>query len=340
MKKIALILAMVMTLSACGSKQADPASSSSSTDSASSQNGQKPVVLKLNHVMSNTDPAHTAFEELAAMVGEKSGGTLEIQVYGNAELGSNKDNLEQIKSGAKLITVADGALMADYVPDYSIMHGPFLYASNENLQTLYNSEWHDKIEQASSEQGIKVLAMNWYYGKRHIISKKPIKTPSDIKGMKVRVPSAAMWVKTMEAMGAVPTVLQWSEVYSGLEQGVVEAAEAPLATIYTSKLHEAAKNVTLTGHFVGIIGLEMSQQVWDSLSPEHQSILTESIDVVGKSYSESVMAAEEKWKQKLEAEGVTLYEVDQQQFVDATQSVYGQFPEWSKDLYQNVLGSL
>lgn len=334
MKKIVFGVAVVglifLSLTSCSKGSSEVKSTEVSKSS------EEKVVLKLNHVMSNNDPAHESFVELAKNVNERSGGSLEIQVYSNSELGSNKDNLEQIKNGAKLISVADSALMADYIADYSIMNGPFLYQSNDDLQKLYNSSWHKEIEKNSSEKGIKILAMNWYFGKRHIISKNPIKSVDDLDGLKIRVPSATMWVETMKALGATPTTLQWSEVYSGLEQGVVEAAEAPLSTLYTSKLFEAAKNIALTGHFYGLIGLEMSQEVWDSLSENQQKILEEEIQKQGQKYSQSVLNSEAEWKAKLEEEGVKFNSVDTEAFAKKAESVYTKFPKWSPGLYEEV----
>lgn len=332
--KLALLLMVTVALTSC-SKKAE-----TKNDVVSTTNTEKTVVLKLNHVMSNNDPAHASFVELAKNVKERSNGSIEIQVYSNSELGSNKDNLEQIKNGASLISVADSALMADYIADYSIMNGPFLYKSTDNLEKLYNSDWHKSIEEISSSKGIKILAMNWYFGKRHIISKNSIKTVEDLDGLKIRVPSATMWVETMKAMGATPTALQWSEVYSGLEQGVVEAAEAPLSTLYTSKLFEAAKNISLTGHFYGLIGLEMSQKVWDSLSENQQTILVEEIHKQGAKYSKSVLDSEAMWREKLEAEGVTFYDVDNEAFAKKSESVYTKFPKWSAGLYEEVKAAM
>ncbi len=335
---VVVLLLMVSSMAACSSNDTEEGVSSQTTNTTEIQ--EEKVVLKLGHVLSNNDPAHAAFEELAKNVSERSEGSIEIQVYANSELGSNKDNLEQIKNGAYIIAVADSALMSDYVPDYGIMNGPFLYKSNDDLQKLFNSEWHDSIEEQCSEQGIKILAMNWYFGQRHIISKDPVETVEDLEDMKIRVPSATMWVETMKALGATPTTLQWSEVYSGLGQGVVEAAEAPLSTIYTSKLHEAAKNISLTGHFYGIIGLEMSQEVWNTLSENQQTILIEEIQKQGEKYSAGVLAADAEWRKKLEDEGVTFYEVDNNAFAEKSKSAYGQFPEWSDNLYETVINSM
>lgn len=321
-----------------GSSEAaqDGESAASGENKENPASGDTPVTLKLNHVQSNTDPVQDAFLELADLVKERSGGSLEIQVYANSELGSNKDNIEQIVNGASLIAVGDTGFLADYVPDIGIMNGPFLYGSYEDLLKLTSSEWYGTMEEALSRQGIKLLAMDWYFGERHIISKKPIHTPDDMKGLKIRVPSNTMWTATMEALGAAPTTIQWNEVYSALDQGVVDAAEAPLATIYTSKLQEAAKNIAMTGHFTGIIGLEMSQSVWDSMSENQQNILAECIDEVGKNYSEGVIASEKEWREKLESEGVVFTDVDREPFKEACVKVYDMFPEWSDGLYETV----
>ena len=98
----------------------------------------KLIVLKLNHVQSNTDPVQEAFLQLSDLVKERSGGSIEIQVYANSELGSNKDNLEQVANGASIIAVGDTGFLADYVPDIGIMNGPFLYGSYDDC-LLYTS---------------------------------------------------------------------------------------------------------------------------------------------------------------------------------------------------------
>lgn len=336
----AVIAVAIFTMTGCGGSTSPSPAGTGSRNATSPSGEEQKVLLKLNHVQSNTDPVQEAFLELADMVGERSNGSIEIQVYANSELGSNKDNLEQAVNGANIIAVGDTGFLADYVPDFGIMNGPFLYSSYEDLVKLGESEWYKEIADACSEQGIKVLAMNWYFGERHIISKKPINSPDDMKGLKIRVPSNTMWTATMEALGAAPTTIQWSEVYSALDQGVVDAAEAPLATIYTSKLQEAAKYISTTGHFTGIIGLEMSQKVWDSMSENQRTILAECIAEEGKIYSERVIASDQEWREKLEAEGVTFIDVDREPFRAACEAVYTKFPEWSDGLYERIKNEL
>jgi len=301
---------------------------------------QKKAELKISHVLPTNESIHEVLVEMADAIKARSKGSFDVQVYPNSQLGNNKDNLEQAKRGANIVVIADPGYMSDYVPDYSIMNGPFLYKDYKGIQKLAASSWHKEMMRQSSEKGIKVLAMDWYFGSRHIISGKVIKTPADVKGLKVRVPPNKVWIETIKAIGGSPTVLQWSEVYTGISTGVVDAAEAPLSTIFGSKLQEVKKNISLTGHFKAIVGLEMSQKIFDGLSDEHKTILTEEVKKHGLIATERVAAKEAEWQKKLEAAGVKFNEVDNAAFEKAGESFYTQFPEWTPGLYDKIKKAL
>jgi len=307
------------------------------SSSALNNSNQLKVVLKVAHVFATTEPVHQELVKMAESIMEKSNGSIEVQVYPNSELGSNMDNLEQTAHGTNIVCVVDPAQLATFAPDYAIMNGPFLFETYKDIEKLANSDWHEEIKQQCSEKGIKILAEGWYWGARHLISDRVIENPEDLKGMKVRVPPVKMWTETIKAMGAVATPLEWSEVYSGLSQGVVNGAEAPLATIYGSKLHEACDYIALTGHFMGLTGLAMSQEVFDSMSEEQQTILQEAVDEVGKHISDICAQAEGDWKKRLEEEGVQFNEVDKASFRKSCEKVYTKFSEWSPGLYDRVV---
>lgn len=343
-KVLALLISLVMVvsvLSGCGSKPAEQSKPAESkpAQSQAEQKAEPKVekkVLKISHVLPTTEPIHLELVNMAQRINKRSNGSLEVQVYPNSELGNNKDNLEQAVRGANIITVADPGYVGDYVPDYPVMNGPFLYDDYKLMQKLAASDWHQEMVKASAAKGIKILAMDWYFGARHLISGKVVTKPEDLKGMKVRVPPNKVWIETIKAMGGNPTTLQWAEVYSGLSQGVVDAAEAPLSTLFGSKLYEAKKNVALTGHFKAIVGLQMSQKYFDSLSDEQKKIITEEVKASGIAASEAVAKSEEEWKKKMEAQGVKFNEVDTAAFKKACEVVYKQFPEWSPGLYDKV----
>jgi len=294
------------------------------------------IVLKIAHVLPVSEPIHQELLQMAKRIEQRSGGSMEIQVYPNSELGSNKDNLEQILRGANLITVADPGYVRDYLPDYTIMNGPYLYRGYEDIQKLACSEWHTKMKQRADEKGISILAMGWYFGPRHFLCDKPIRTPSDMKNLKVRVPPNPIWIETIRAMGGLPTSLQWSEAYTGLAQGVVDAVEAPLSSIYGTRIYEVKKHISLTAHFHAIAGLQISTQVFQSLTPEQQTILQEEVHAAGQRVSREVQESEARWRSKLEQEGVQFHEADQDAFRNTCMIVFTKFPEWSPGLYEQV----
>jgi tripartite ATP-independent transporter DctP family solute receptor len=322
-----LVLGLGLAFGA-GGKEAAPAT------------GDKRVEIKVSHVLPSNEPIHEGLVQMAEAIKARSKGSIDVQIYPNSQLGNNKDNLEQVRRGANLMTLTDPGYVADYVPDYSIMNGPFLYTDYKACQKLAKSSWHKDLEKQSAEKGIKILAMDWYFGARHIISGKVIKTPADLKGMKIRVPPNKVWIETFKVIGASPTVLQWSEVYSGLAQGVVDGAEAPLSTLFGSKLYESKKNIALTRHFIAVVGLQMSQKIFDSLSKEQQLIITEEVNNHGSKTSDMVASREDEWKKKLEAAGVVFNDVDGAAFEKASAPFYSQFPEWSPGLYDRVKKAL
>jgi len=298
------------------------------------------VILKIAHVLPVNEPIHQELLVMARQIEQRSEGTLEIQIYPNSELGSNKDNLEQILRGANLITVADPGYVGDYLPDYTIMNGPYLYRGFDDIQKLAQSEWQETMKRRAEEKGIKILAMDWYFGPRHFLSDKPIRTPADLKNLKVRVPPNAIWIETIRAMGGLPTLMQWSEVYTGLAQGVVDAVEAPLSSLYGTRLYEVKKHISLTAHFHAIAGLQISKRVFDSLTARQQTILLEEVDAAGRRVSREVQESETRWRSKLEQQGVQFHEADAEAFRTACREVYDKFPDWSAGLYEQVQAAL
>ena len=331
---LAVCVAATLIFSGGGGVNAQP--QSEATPEASSPK----VILNLSHVMAPTELYHLEFEKMVERINERSNGSLEIRIFPGGQLGSQKDNLEQIVRGVNLITFTDPAQMADYVPDYGIMFSPFIYDTPAHIDKLAGSSWHDEIKEAASQRGLKVLDMGWYYGNRHLISNQVIETPEDLRGVQVRVPSVTMWVYTVEAIGGVPTNIQWSELYTALSQNVVQAAEGPLPAIYASRLYEVCKNIALTGHFTATCGLVMSQVIFDTMTEEQQTILLEEVRAAGKAGSEITLASEDDLRREMEAEGVQFNEVDNQAFKNASRVVFDRFPEWSPGLYEKIAGIL
>lgn len=294
--------------------------------------------FRLAHVTSDKEPLQAAMEEFVKNVEARSGGRVAIDIYPNAQLGSNPEVFEQVRAGAPIITISDPGYLSDFVADFGVLGGPYLMEDPRDFQKIVNSALYaDMKARLRSQSGIELLALNWLFGSRHMLSDKAISTPADIKGMTFRTPPNIMWVETFNAMGARPTQVAWAEVYSALSSGVVDGAEAPLPSIFGAKLHETKKVISLTGHFKGFTGLMMNAEVFAALPADIQTIINEEAIKTGAFMTNLMLNSQEEWIAKLEAEGVTFNRnVDVAAFQAITADVYTKFPDWSDGLYERV----
>ncbi len=335
-KLICATLALFMISSAFVGCQSQ--ASNAAPDSQSSQGVQnKKVVLKFANSQAPEEPITIEIAAFADRVNKRSNGSLEIQVFNNGVLGDDNEALEACARGSNILTFVDPAAMASYVPDYPIMHGPFLYKDWTEISKLAFSDWGKEMALAAEEAGIKVLDhMSTYFGTRQLISKKPVYKPEDMKGLKVRVPSVPMWIETLSSMGASTTSIPFSEVYTALSQGVADAMENPLPSIYAAKFQEACKYVSMTSHMIAPGGIEMSNKVFTSLSEEQQKILVEEAEKFAQLASARILDTEKSLVEQMKKEGVVFNDVDPEPFRQLTKVVYTKFPEWTPGLYDRV----
>lgn len=294
--------------------------------------------FRLAHVTSDKEPLQNAMEEFVKNVQERTDGRVAIQIFANAQLGSNPEVFEQVRAGAPIITISDPGYLSDFVADFGVLGGPYLMEDPRDFQKIVDSDLYAGMkDRLRSESGLELLSLNWLFGSRHMLSDKPISSPDDTAGMTFRTPPNIMWVETFNAMGARPTQVAWGEVYSALSSGVVDGAEAPLPSIYGAKLHETKKVISLTGHFKGFTGLMMNADQFANLPEDIRTIMLEEADKTGAFMTDLMLNSQEEWIAKLEAEGVTFNrDVDVAAFQAATADVYTKFPDWSDGLYAQV----
>ncbi|MEY8141171.1 C4-dicarboxylate TRAP transporter substrate-binding protein [Falsihalocynthiibacter sp. CO-5D18] len=294
--------------------------------------------FRLAHVTSDKEPLQQALEQFANNVQERTDGRVAIQIFANAQLGSNPEVFEQVRAGAPIITMSDPGYLSDFVADFGVLGGPYLMEDPRDFQKIIDSELYTGMKnRLRDESDLELLSLNWLFGSRHMLSDKAISSPTDTAGMTFRTPPNIMWVETFNAMGARPTQVAWGEVYSALSAGVVDGAEAPLPSIYGSKLYETKNVISLTGHFKGFTGLMMNADLFVALPEDIQTIINEEAINAGGFMTDLMLSSEEEWIAKLEAEGVTFNrDVDVAAFQEATADVYTKFPDWSDGLYVQV----
>ncbi|HYF59437.1 MAG TPA: C4-dicarboxylate TRAP transporter substrate-binding protein [Burkholderiaceae bacterium] len=302
---------------------------------------QEQIRIRFAHSLSTSEPAHQAAEFFAKNVAARTGGRVQIQVFPGEQLGSGKEVNEMIRQGANVMNITDPGYLSDFVPDIGVLNGPYLVKDPKDYERLLGSDWYRGVEKRLEQAGFRLIMANGYFGQRHLIADKPVRRPEDMAGMTVRVPPNTMWIETFKAMGARPTTVQWSETYNALQQNVVQAAEAPLGSLWGSKLHETRKVISTTGHFTAFVMWPMNAGYFARLPADVQKVLLEEGRKAGDEMTRLTIAQYEDYVSKFKAAGVTFVsDVDVPAFRKATAPVYKAFPKWTPGLHDTVTAVL
>lgn len=252
--------------------------------------------------------------------------SLDIVLYPNNQLGKVSEVLEQLAMGENVIVATDASALKSYAPDLGILDGPYFFSSEEEVSKLFETEWFDQQCEELYSKGIKVVNATMIYGTRQIMAKKPLRTPADLKGVKLRVPSNDLSTGIIEAMGGVPTALSLSDVYASIQQGVVDGMENPIATHVDSSMFEVCDYLSMTGHQITITWYVMSAATYDKLAETDKEFLMSSAANAAKYFNETNGEMNAQGLQTLIDKGVTVVDdVDMEAFKTATASVYDKF---------------
>ncbi|MDR2788180.1 MAG: DctP family TRAP transporter solute-binding subunit [Candidatus Accumulibacter sp.] len=280
------------------------------------------TVLKLGHIAESTNPYGMGADHFAELVKEKSKGDIEVKVFPSSQLGTQKELIEGVIYGTIDMTLTGTAELGTFQPQMAIFDMPFLFKDRAHAYKTLDSIGME-LGKPLEAKGIKLLGY-MENGIRHMTNNvRPIKTPSDMKGLKIRVMNNKVYVEMIKALGASPTPMALAELYSAMQTGVVDGQENPSAHIYTKRFYEVQKYASLTGHAYAPEPILISMAIWKKLTPEQQAIIqsaaTESIAWQRKKSEEE----DSGFWDKIRATGkMEVIEVDRKPFIEATQSVY------------------
>jgi TRAP-type transport system periplasmic protein len=286
--------------------------------------GQQKYVLKFNHVLGAKEPYHQGFTDWAKAVDEKTKGGLKIEVFHSAQLGVEEDIIEQIRQGANVGQNTDSARLGNYVPGIAIMNGPYFVDTLEDTIKLKNlptvKAW---IGELSDKFGLQVVSFTWVQGYRHFFTNKPIKTPADLKGMRIRTPPAPIWQESIRALGASPVALPFGEMYPALQQKAIDGVELVYNNIPAGRFYEVLKYANETKHIMLINFEVISSKFFKGLPADYQKILVEECDKAGLETSKRIFASEQEVKKQLIAKGmVAVEDIDYAAFKKAGEKAY------------------
>lgn len=331
-KIVALSVAAVvgLSLAGCSTDSGDGAASSGDV-----------TTVSVSHVESSSSITHKALEAVAERVKERSGGSLELEIYPDGQLGTSADTLQQSASGEPLIGYTDAAELSALAPgsNLDILAGPFLFENTDQAQAFHESDAFAEMNDALAEEGgVRVLALNYFLGTRNILGKAAYPEPADLSGVKLRVPPIDSFTRTTELLGAVPTTVDYTETYSALQQGVVDAAENDINSMLDQKWGEAANQLTMTHHFQLFLGFAMGTAAFDALTAEQQEILLEEFARGGVDSTAENASIESDTLQALEDAGVTITEANLKAYREQTASYYDGYPEGLLESVRSAAG--
>ncbi|WP_026699546.1 TRAP transporter substrate-binding protein [Salibacterium aidingense] len=314
-----LVTTSLLFTAACGG--GDDTGNAEGGDSGG--DSQDDVTLRLAHTGSDSHQYNIAAEKFKELVEEKTDGSVTIEIHGNANLGSEDEAVEQILDGTlDMTTVAADSSFSNTVPVMNVFGIPYIFEDRDHVYSVLDGEIGQDLLSQAEEKNMKALGY-WEVGFRHLTNNETeITTPGDMEGLSIRVQPSKVWEAHMEALGASPTPVDFNELYSALDQGVVDGQENPLPTIDSMKFYEVQDYVSLTAHTYSPAITVASSNAWDKLSEEQQTAVQEAVDETTEYQREELQNKEEEIMQTLEENGVTITEdPDREAFREATSGV-------------------
>jgi tripartite ATP-independent transporter DctP family solute receptor len=291
--------------------------------------------LKLAHGLDITHPVHKGMEFMAAKLAEKSKGKLQIEIYPSQQLGTERQCLELLQIGSLAMTKVSGAVMENFAPKIKVLSLPYVFRGREHTYKVQDGKVGRDLLVQSEKYWLRGLG---YFdaGQRSFYTKdKPVHQPDDLSGLKIRVQESVMAMNLVRSLGGAPTPISWGELYTALQQGVVDGAENNPPSFYTSRHYEICKYYSLNEHTAVPDILVIGTVAWNGLSAQEQAWLQEAADEAITYQRELWVKAEQEALDAVEAAGVTIIRPDKTKFAEKTKALLEAFKE-DEEIYNLI----
>ena len=306
---------------------------------------QKAKVLKIGHQVNTEHADHLGTMKFKEIVETKTKGSIKVEVYPADQLGSFFTQMQNLKQGIQQGHVNGLGFPGHFVPEFFLFNTAFAFKGFDGYAKAINGPVGAEIrEKLIKTAGLRLLSLgDWRRGPRHLMSKQPIRTVAEVKGLKIRVPETPSYIASWEALGASPTPVAFGETYLALQQGVVMAMECPLDLLYSQKFYEVAKFVSLTEHLPELIALGVTEKFWQGLNADEKKILEEAAAEAGRFARKIVEENEAGIKEKMAKAGVTFIEVDKEAFYQKGKDaalILEKKNIWPKGFYERIAATV
>lgn len=286
------------------------------------------TVIKVGHGAAESFHMHRALLHFEELVEAGSNGEIDVQIFPSSQMGPDREMIEGVQTGVLEMAVPPSSFFAGWDPSFAVIELPYMYASKDIAFDVLDSDAGAGMIERVEGQGL--VGLGWLeLGVRNVTNNvRPIATPADLEGVKLRTMQVPAHVATFQALGANPTPMNFGEVYSALQQGVIDGQENPLAIITSQRFYEVQSYLSTTGHVFAVYMPVISQPFFNSLSAEHQQLVRESMAAAREYQAEIVSAEDASQLDEIRAAGVEVLELtaeERQAFAEATESVRLQY---------------
>lgn len=295
--------------------------------------------LVFGHGATEDTAYHLSAERFKQLLEKKTDGDLAVSIYSNSVLGHETEMFEQQTAGALDFSIVNPGLISEFSRTASIFSIPFLYRDLDHWRHVLDGEPGREIaKRIEDETGVKVLA---YYGgsTRQIVSTRPLESLDDLQGMKLRTNPTRPVITAWAALGTQPTVMAYKEIYTGLQLGAIDGLLNEAEWIYRMRFHEVAPYIGLSEHDITVRLLTISDDTWDSLSPQEQQAVQAAADESEQYARDLQIRLDEESRDKLKAEGATFYPMDRERMQKIVAGPLGKVIDGMglRDLYEMII---
>ena len=300
----------------------------SSTTADTSYSAENPLVLTLAHGLSETHTVHIAMTQFAEEVSEKTDGRIQVKIFPNGQLGSENENLEQLQAGVIAMTKVSAPGLATYNEAYNAFGLPYIFNDTEDFYHVMDSQQMQDFFLSTGDDGFVTLT---YYtsGARSFYTKdRAIRTPADLKGLKIRVQDMKSQTDMMNYLGGIPVAMSYGDVYTSLQTGIIDGTENNETALTTGKHGEVCKVYSVDQHAMIPDVMVMSAKVWNNIAPEDQEIILQCAHDATEWHKEAWDQAVDEAITEAEDMGVEfVYDVDKEAFREATAEMIDEYRE-------------
>jgi len=298
----------------------------------------KKTTLKLAHGLDPSHPVHQSMVYFANQLDEISGGKMALEIYPSGQLGGEQQCVELLQIGSLAITKVSAAVLESFTDNYQVLGLPYIFRSKEHMHTVLDGEIGKEFLNSTVKYNLKGLCFYDAGSRSYYTINKPINSPDDLKGLKIRVMKSQTAMNMVQVMGGSPTPISWGELYTALQSGVVDGAENNPPSFYTSRHYEVCKNYSINEHTSVPDVVIMSTVVWDKLTNQEKEWLEKAAQASVLKERVLWSAAEEKAIEEVKKAGVTISYPDKTPFAEKVKGIFEAYKKQPEiyDLIQRI----